>query len=77
VSEQDDLVERFSTPRSDLDPALRRRLEAQDSYVRRLEAVGRIAAPHPMLDDGTVPGLDHTNGYRPFPVERSRRPSDM
>jgi hypothetical protein len=68
MSDQDDLVERFSTPRSDLDPALRRRLEEQDAYVRQLEVAGRIAAPHPMLDDDTVPGLDHTNGYQPFPL---------
>lgn len=70
MSDQDDLVERFSTPRSDLDPALRRRLEEQDAYVQWLEATGRIAAPHPMWDDNTAPGLDHTNGYQPFPTGR-------
>jgi hypothetical protein len=71
--EHDDLVERYSTPREQLTPEMRRLVEATEAWEADLVAIGQLAAPHPLLDDNTSPGLDETNGYRPFWTDR---PSD-
>jgi hypothetical protein len=70
MTEMDELVARFSTPRDQLAPEARERLDALDARVAGLVAEGKIAAPHPLLDDDTAPGLDETNGYRPFWSDR-------
>jgi hypothetical protein len=70
MNDEDDLVERFSMPRADLTPEVRQHVDAMEAWLADLMASGRIAPPDPMLDDDTVPGLDHTNGYRPFKMNR-------
>jgi hypothetical protein len=67
-----ELVARFSTPLDQMTPEVRQRVEATDAWAAAQEAAGRIAAPHPLWDDDMVPGLDHNNGYRPFPTEPPR-----
>jgi hypothetical protein len=70
MSDHDDLVERFSTPRIDMTPEVRQRVEATSAWVQDLTAAGRIAAPDPLADDDTAPGLDTTNGYQLFGTGR-------
>jgi hypothetical protein len=70
MSELDELVARYSTPREQLSPEVRQRLETIDAWEIEQEATGRNRPPHPLLDDNTAPGLDETRGYRPFWTDR-------
>lgn len=70
MSELDELIARYSTPRDQLTPEARQHVEAMDAWMAGLLAEGRIAAPNPLLEDNTLPGLDETNGYRPFWTDR-------
>ena len=70
MTSHDDLVARFSTPLDQMTPEVRQRVEATDAWAAAQIAAGNFAAPHHLLDDDTVPGLDHTNGYRPYPTDR-------
>jgi len=72
MSELDDLVARYSTPREQLPPEVRQRLEAIDAWEIEQEATGRYRDPHPLLDDNILPGLDEMNGYRPFWSDRKQ-----
>lgn len=70
MTEHDELVARFSTPREQLTLEARQKVEAMAAWMEGLVAEGRFAAPHPLLDDNTPIGLDDRNGYRPFPTGR-------
>jgi hypothetical protein len=70
MTSHDELVARFSTPRDQMTPEVRQRVEETAAWAAAQEAAGHIAAPHPLLDDDTVPGLDRNNGYRPYWTDR-------
>jgi hypothetical protein len=70
MTSHDELVARFSTPRDQMTPEVRQRVEEIDAWAAAERAAGNFAAPHHLLDDDTAPGLDHTNGYRPYPTDR-------
>lgn len=72
MSELDELVARYSTPREQLPPDVRQELDAIDAWHAAVEATGQYAPPHPLLDDNTLPGLDEMNGYRPFWSDRKQ-----
>jgi len=51
-------------------PEARQRVEQTAAWAAAERAAGNFAAPHPLLDDDTMPGLDRDNGYRPYPTDR-------
>lgn len=66
MSELDELITRYSTPRAQLSPEVRARVAATAKRAEDMKAAGQIEAPHPLFESNASPGLDSSNGYRPF-----------